>query len=324
MVTDAERDYMYREYAKDSRMRLNVGIRRRLAPLIDNSRRRMELLNSLLFSMPGSPVIYYGDELGMGDNIFLGDRDGVRTPMQWSMDRNGGFSRADSARLYLPLIMDPVYGYQSVNVEAQERDPSSMLHFMRRMIALRRQHKAFGRGSMEFIKPDNRAILAFIRRYKSEIILVVANLSRFVQPAELDLTEFNGHIPVEMIGRTEFPAIGDLPYFITLGPHSFYWFRIESPAEPIKAGRAETDELRSFRSSPLIKCGRPCLEPQYLLPSAMIFCHHILPDSAGLAARLKISPPAAWSTGVNWEHHFILPLSELQYDPASRKTMSCR
>jgi maltose alpha-D-glucosyltransferase/alpha-amylase len=273
MVTDAERDYMYREYAKDGRMRLNIGIRRRLAPLIDNSRRRMELLNSLLFSMPGSPVIYYGDELGMGDNVFLGDRDGVRTPMQWSMDRNGGFSRADSARLYLPLITDPVYGYQSVNVEAQERDPSSMLRFMRRMIALRRQHKAFGRGTMEFIRPDNRAVLVFTRRYKGEVILVVANLSRFVQPAELDLSEFKEHIPVEMIGRTEFPTIGDLPYFITLGPHSFYWFRIEPPAEPIKVVRSGTNELQKLPQLTLDKMWNTLLEPQYLFT----LCNDILP-----------------------------------------------
>ncbi len=264
MVTDAERDYMYREYAKDSRMRLNVGIRRRLAPLIDNSRRRMELLNSLLFSMPGSPVIYYGDELGMGDNIHLGDRDGVRTPMQWSLDRNGGFSRADAARLYLPLITDPVYGYQSVNVEAQERDPSSMLAFMRRMIALRRQHKAFGHGSMEFVRPENRAILAFTRRHKGEVILVVANLSRYVQPAELDLAEFEGHIPVEMIGRTDFPAISKSPYFLTLGPHSFYWFKIESPAEPIDVGRARTNETRTLPQLTLDKMWDTLLEPQYL------------------------------------------------------------
>jgi maltose alpha-D-glucosyltransferase/alpha-amylase len=273
MVTDAERDYMYREYARDGRMRLNLGIRRRLAPLVDNSRRRMELLNSLLFSMPGSPVIYYGDELGMGDNIFLGDRDGVRTPMQWSLDRNAGFSRADSARLYLPPIMDPVYGYQAVNVEAQERDPSSMLRFMRRMIALRRQHKAFGRGSMEFIRPDNRAILAFTRRYKGEVIMVIANLSRFVQPAELDLSEFKGHIPVEMIGRTEFPAIGDLPYFITLGPHSFYWFRIESPAEPIKYVRTRTDQLQKLPQFTLDKMWETLLEPQYLFA----LCNDIVP-----------------------------------------------
>ncbi len=264
MVTDTERDYMYREYAKDSRMKLNVGIRRRLAPLLDNSRRRLELMNSLLFSMPGSPIIYYGDELGMGDNIFLGDRDGVRTPMQWNMDRNAGFSTADVARLYLPVIMDPVYGYQAVNVEAQERDPSSMLHFMRRMIALRRQHTTFGRGSIEFLKPPNRKILAYIRRYKGEILLIVANLSRFVQPAELDLSEFNGRIPVEMIGRTDFPAIGELPYFITLGPHSFYWFQLESPAEPIVAGAPASGSLAGIPHLSLDEMWVTLLEPEYL------------------------------------------------------------
>ncbi|MDD2468401.1 MAG: maltose alpha-D-glucosyltransferase [Desulfobulbus sp.] len=233
MVTDEERDYMYREYAKHPRMRVNVGIRRRLAPLLDNSRRRMELLNSLLFSLPGTPILYYGDEIGMGDNVFLGDRNGVRTPMQWSADKNAGFSRADPASLYLPVIMDPVYGYSAINVEAQERDPSSLLHFMKRMIALRRQHKAFGRGSIEFLRPENRKVLVYLRRYKMDVILAVANLSRFVQPVELDLSEFKDCIPVEMIGRTEFPPIGELPYFLTLGPHSFYWFRLEPPAELI-------------------------------------------------------------------------------------------
>jgi maltose alpha-D-glucosyltransferase/alpha-amylase len=224
---------MYREYARDPRMRINVGIRRRLAPLLDNSRRRMELLNSLLLSLPGTPILYYGDEIGMGDNVFLGDRNGVRTPMQWSADRNAGFSKADPAGLYLPVIMDPVYGYTAINVEAHERDPSSLLHFMRRMIALRRQHKAFGRGSIEFLRPENRKVLVYLRRYKADVILVVANLSRFVQPVELDLSSFNGWVPVEMIGRTEFPAIGELPYFLTLGPHSFYWFRLEPPAESV-------------------------------------------------------------------------------------------
>jgi maltose alpha-D-glucosyltransferase/alpha-amylase len=237
MVTDEERDYMYREYARDPRMRINVGIRRRLAPLLDNSRRRMELLNSLLLSLPGTPILYYGDEIGMGDNVFLGDRNGVRTPMQWSADRNAGFSKADPAGLYLPVIMDPVYGYTAINVEAHERDPSSLLHFMRRMIALRRQHKAFGRGSIEFLRPENRKVLVYLRRYKADVILVVANLSRFVQPVELDLSSFNGWVPVEMIGRTEFPAIGEWPYFLTLGPHSFYWFRLEPPAESVLRNR---------------------------------------------------------------------------------------
>jgi maltose alpha-D-glucosyltransferase/alpha-amylase len=236
MVTDEERDYMYREYAHDPRMRINVGIRRRLAPLLNNDRASIELLNSLLFSFPGTPIIYYGDELGMGDNIFLGDRDGVRTPMQWSMDRNAGFSTADPARLYLPVIMDPVYGYQAINVEAQERSRSSLLQFMRRLISLRRQHKAFGRGSMEFLDADNRKVLAYLRRYQGETILCVANLSRFVQPVELDLREFDGFTPVEMIGRTEFPTIGELPYFLTLGGHAFYWFRLEPQPEPVHMG----------------------------------------------------------------------------------------
>jgi maltose alpha-D-glucosyltransferase/alpha-amylase len=237
MVTDEERDYMYREYAKDPRMRINVGIRRRLAPLMDNSRRRMELLNSLLLSLPGTPIIYYGDEIGMGDNVFLGDRNGVRTPMQWSADRNAGFSKADPASLYLPVIMDPVYGYTAINVEAQERDPSSLLYFMKRMIALRRQHKAFGRGSIEFLRPENRKVLVYLRRYKADVLLVVANLSRFVQPVELDLSIFKDWVPVEMIGRTEFPPIGEWPYFLTLGPHSFYWFRLEPPVESIMRTR---------------------------------------------------------------------------------------
>jgi maltose alpha-D-glucosyltransferase/alpha-amylase len=233
MVTDEERDYMYREYAKDPRMRLNVGICRRLAPLLNNSLRRMELLNSLLLSLPGTPIIYYGDEIGMGDNTFLGDRNGVRTPMQWSTDRNAGFSRGDCAALYLPVIVDPVYGYNAVNVESQERNPSSFLQFMKRMITLRRQHKSLGRGSLTFLRPENRKVLVYLRRYKTEVILAVANLSRFVQPVELDLAEFRGWVPVEMIGRIEFPAIGELPYFVTIGPHSFYWFRLEPQTEAI-------------------------------------------------------------------------------------------
>jgi len=244
MVTDEERDYMYNEYARDPRMRVNVGIRRRLAPLVENSLRRRELLHSLLFSFPGTPIIYYGDEIGMGDNIYLGDRDGVRTPMQWSTDRNAGFSRADAAKLYLPVITDPVYGYQGVNVEAQQRHFTSFYHFMRRMIALRKQHKAFGRGTMEFLEPENHRVLAYLRRYKEEVILAVANLSRFVQPVELDLSRFRGWTPVEMLGRVEFPTIGDLPYFLTLGPHAFYWFRLEPQAEPMVVGTpAQGEEL---------------------------------------------------------------------------------
>ena len=227
MVTDADRDYMYYEYAKDPRMRINVGIRRRLAPLLDNGRRQIEMMNSLLFSMPGSPVLYYGDEIGMGDNIYLGDRNGVRTPMQWSGDRNAGFSRADWARLYSPVIMDPVYGYTAVNVEAQTRVPTSLLNWMKRMIAVRKRYKAFGRGSIRFLHPENLKVLAYLREWEGEVILCIVNLSRFVQFAELDLGEFHDWQPVELIGEIRFPKIGELPYFVTLGPHAFYWFRLE-------------------------------------------------------------------------------------------------
>jgi maltose alpha-D-glucosyltransferase / alpha-amylase len=230
MVTDEERDYMYHEYAKDSRMKLNLGIRRRLAPLVDNGRRRMELLNSLLFSLPGSPIIYYGDEIGMGDNIFLGDRNGVRTPMQWSIDRNAGFSRADSARLYSPLIVDPVYGYQAVNVDAQQRDPSSLLNWMKRLIRLRKRYPVFGRGTIEFLHPANTRVLAYIRSGEGQTVLVVNNLSRFVQPVELNLGHYAGWTPVEVFGETRFPPIGELPYFLTPGPHGFYWFRLDPPS----------------------------------------------------------------------------------------------
>ena len=237
MVTDEERDYMYQSYAADPRMRINVGIRRRLAPLVENSRRRIELLNSLLFSLPGTPVIYYGDEIGMGDNIYLGDRNGVRTPMQWTGDRNGGFSRSDPAQLYAPLIMDPVYGYQSINVEAQERSPFSLLNWMKRLIALRKQTKVFGRGTLEFLSAPNRKILAYVRKHEDETVLCVANLSRTLQPVELNLSRFQGLTPVEMAGLTEFPRIGELPYFLTLPGYTSYWFRLQAAPSPITAQR---------------------------------------------------------------------------------------
>jgi maltose alpha-D-glucosyltransferase/alpha-amylase len=230
MVTDEERDYMYNEYATDPRMRRNIGIGRRLAPLVDNDRRVAELLHAMLFSMPGSPVLYYGDEIGMGDNIYLGDRDGVRTPMQWSPDRNAGFSRADFARLYLPPLMDPVHGFQAVNVEAQTRDRSSMLYWMRRMLAVRKQHPVFGTGSFEVIPSENPSVLAFVRQEGSDIVLCVYNLSRFAQPAELPLQRFEGKIPVELLGRVPFPRIGELPYFVTLGPYDTYWFELDDPS----------------------------------------------------------------------------------------------
>ena len=228
MVTDEERDYMYRVYAHDAQARINLGIRRRLAPLLGNDRRRIELMNALLFSLPGTPVIYYGDEIGMGDNFYLGDRDGVRTPMQWSSDRNAGFSRANAQRLYLPVIIDPTYHYESVNVEAQQDNPHSLLLWMKRLIALRKRHRSFGRGSIEFLSPSNRKVLAFVRASGDERILVVANLSRFVEYVELDLAVYRGMVAVELFSRKPFPPIGDLPYLLTLGPHAFYWFSLEA------------------------------------------------------------------------------------------------
>ncbi len=226
MVTEEERDYMYLAYTADPEARLNLGIRRRLAPLVGNDRRRLELLTGLLFSFPGTPIIYYGDEIGMGDNIYLGDRNGVRTPMQWSGDRDAGFSRADSSRLYSPVIVDPVYGYQAVNVAAQESDAASLLHWMRKMINLRKLFRLFGAGTLEFLKPDNRKVLAYVRRVDEDAVLCIANLSRLVQPVELDLAQLAGLVPVEMRGYTEFPAISDRPYFLSLGPYDFYWFEL--------------------------------------------------------------------------------------------------
>ena len=227
MVTDEERDYMYRVYADDPQARINLGIRHRLAPLLGNDRRLIEMMNGLLFSLPGTPVIYYGDELGMGDNIYLGDRDGVRTPMQWSQDRNAGFSAANPQKLYLPVVIDPEYHASAVNVESQQANPGSLLWWMRRLIALRKRHPVFGRGEIEFLLPENRKVLTFLRTFGEERILVVANLSRYSQYVELDLSRFQGMTPVAMLGGVEFPRIGELPYLLTLGPHDFYWFSLE-------------------------------------------------------------------------------------------------
>jgi maltose alpha-D-glucosyltransferase/alpha-amylase len=226
MVTDEERDYMYEEYAKDPRMKLNLGIRRRLAPLLDNGRDEMELMHAILFSLPGSPVLYYGDEVGMGDNIFLGDRDGVRTPMQWTGDRNGGFSRADFQQLYLPPLMDPVYGFQAVNVEAQLRQPNSLLRWLHRLIALRKDHPVFGLGTYEVLRPENPRIFAHVREYEEDIVLCVHNVARSAQAAELDLSRWEGFVPEEMFGRTRFPRIGELPYLLTFAPRGFFWFQL--------------------------------------------------------------------------------------------------
>ena len=230
MVTEEERDYMYRAYAHDPEARINLGIRRRLSPLLGNDRRRIELMNCLLFAMPGTPVLYYGDEIGMGDNVFLGDRHGVRTPMQWTADRNAGFSRASASRLFLPIVQDGEYHYQTVNVENQGANPHSLLAFTRRLIALRKHYAAFGRGTIEFYHPENRRVLVFARRYGDEVVLVIANLSRFVQAVELDLSEFKDYVPVELFGQSKFPSVGELPYFLTLGPHAFYMFAM-TPVE---------------------------------------------------------------------------------------------
>jgi maltose alpha-D-glucosyltransferase/alpha-amylase len=235
MVTDEERDYMYEEYAKDPRMKLNLGIRRRLAPLLDNGRDDIELLHAILFSLPGSPVLYYGDEIAMGDNVFLGDRDGVRTPMQWTGDRNGGFSRADFAQLYAPPLMDPVYGFQAVNVEAQLRTPTSMLRWLHRFIALRKEHPVFGFGSYEPIETSNPRIFAHLREFEDDLVLCVHNLARSAQAVELDLRRYEGRYPVELFGHSRFPRIGELSYLLTLGSRGFYWFAL------VAEGEAESD-----------------------------------------------------------------------------------
>jgi maltose alpha-D-glucosyltransferase / alpha-amylase len=231
MVTNEERAFMYYAYAHERDMKLNLGIRRRLAPLMDGDRRRVELLNCLLLTLPGSPIIYYGDEIGMGDHVALGDRNGVRTPMQWSRDRNAGFSSAEPGSLYLPVIADPVYGYEAVNVAAQTRQPSSLLNVMRQLLAARRTSPVFGRGSIEFLRPRNSRVLAYLRRLEPETLLIVANLSSAPQPVELDLAAFAGVAPTEMLGGTTFPPIRPGPYFLSLGPHGFYWFRLERPGD---------------------------------------------------------------------------------------------
>jgi len=301
MVTDEERDYMYLAYGLDPRMRLNVGIRRRLAPLMENNRRRIELLNSILLSFPGTPILYYGDEIGMGDNIYLGDRHGVRTPMQWSADRNAGFSRANPARLYSPVIMDPVYGYEAINVEAQQGDPSSLLHWSRHMIALRKLFKVFGRGSIEFLSPANRKILAYIRSHDGEQVLCVANLSRFAQPFELDLSSQAGKTPVEMLGYVEFPRIGRGAYPLTLGPYGYLWFELhgepaEAPATPPQEfvlALEEPDVMRAL----LLPRARSLLEsrvlPEYLCRQRGFEREVRRIEGCRLTDLLQLSPTAA-------------------------------
>jgi maltose alpha-D-glucosyltransferase/alpha-amylase len=230
MCSGEERDYMYYAYARDPQMRRNIGIARRLAPLLDNDRRKIELLNSLVFTLPGSPIVYYGDEIGMGDNIHLGDRNGVRTPMQWTADRNGGFSKADSASLYLPVIGDSVFGYQAVSVEAQQQTPHSLLHWMRKLIAIRKRYQAFGRGTIEFLRPSNEKVLAYLRRYGETVLLLVNNLAASAQAVELDLAQFSGATPIELFGDSRFPQVGKQPYMLSLAPYGYYWFMLDRPS----------------------------------------------------------------------------------------------
>jgi maltose alpha-D-glucosyltransferase/alpha-amylase len=311
MVTKDERDYMYIAYSADPRMRINLGIRRRLAPLVDNNRRRIELLNSLLLSFPGTPILYYGDEIGMGDNIYLGDRNGVRTPMQWNADRNAGFSTATPARLYSPVIMDPVLGYEAVNVEAQQGDPSSLLSWMRNMIALRKLFSVFGRGNIEFLNPTNRKVLAYLRTYGEEQVLCVANLSRFAQPVDLDLSKLEGMVPIEMLGYVEFPSIERQPYRLTLAPYSFLWLELQRKTDPAEttvdlAEQAPLDVTAGWTSI-FQGMGRKRLEtvnlPQYL-PQQRWF--------AGKARTIKAARIINW-TPIK-EPHSALAMVEVQFE----------
>ena len=350
MVTSRERDYMYRTYASDKRMRINLGIRRRLAPLMENNPDKIKLVKSILLSMPGSPILYYGDEIGMGDNVYLGDRNGVRTPMQWSPDRNAGFSRADPARLYLPPIMDAVYGFQGVNVEAQIKNPSSLLNWMRRLIAVRKAHSGFGRGSLKFLRPGNRKILAYLREYGDETLLCVANLSNSSQPVELDLSAFKNRVPVELLGLTVFPSIGELPYFLTLPGYSFYWFLLSTEA----AAPEWHDERWDLNELPILVLpdgwgslfgGKPSAasDLQHLLASKMRgqFERQVLPaflmtqrwfaDKGKHAQAIALTPVGEWETRMghwlmamvrfqteqNETHFYTLPLALAWEDEAA-------
>ena len=319
MVTDEERDYMYRAYAHERQMRINLGIRRRLAPLLNNNRRRIELMNALLFSMPGTPIIYYGDEIGMGDNIFLGDRNGVRTPLQWNPDRNAGFSKANPQRIYSPVVVDPEYHYETINIEIQRNNPQSLLWWTKRLIALRKRYQSLSRGSLEFLHPENRHVLAYVRRYESEIILAVVNLSRFVQFVELNLSQFNGMTPVELFGRTPFPKIGELPYLITLGPHSFYWFSLERSAQNGAAGSGQEEAPRIVLSDrwgqPLTRQIRSALESA--LPSYLPKCRWFGAKSQSIR-RVALSEAVPIPTGDDSETY--LTLIDVEYIKGARET----
>jgi len=301
MVTDEERDYMYRMYAQTNLARLNLGIRRRLAPLLSNDRKSIELLNALLFSLPGTPVLYYGDEIGLGENIYLGDRNGVRTPMQWSSDKNAGFSRANPQSLYLPIILDPAYHYEACNVEAQLSNPHSLLWWMRRLLAFRKRWRALGEGKCEFLQPDNHKILSYVLRHENETILVVANLSRFTQPVELDLSAFKQMVPVELFGRMKFPIITDAPYFLTLGPHNFFWFSIEpgpqtSPAKSETGAPVQLPAIAVGDDWQEIFAGRPKAQLETILPEYL----RAQPWFAGRRKTIKV---------VSLREYLVLPLA---------------
>jgi maltose alpha-D-glucosyltransferase / alpha-amylase len=315
MVTDEDRDYMYRVYAQDPKMRINLGIRRRLAPLLGNHRRRIELMMSLLLSMPGTPVLYYGDEIGMGDNIYLGDRDGVRTPMQWSADRNAGFSRANPQKLYLPINIDPEYHYESINVEAQQNNPHSLLWWIKRMMALRKRYRAFGRGSIRFLYPENYKVLAFLRCYMDECILSVSNLSRFVQYVKLDLSSYQGMVPVELIGRTEFPPIGEGPYFLSLGPHSTYWFLLQEPhpeeLEPVAAAEIPLPTITRVYASDALFRGKGRTALAEVLPDYFQRCRWFGGKARGIKAAEVVEAIPIPLNGYS-VYHTLVTISYLQ------------
>jgi maltose alpha-D-glucosyltransferase/alpha-amylase len=333
MVTDEERDYMYRVYALDRQARINLGIRRRLAPLLGNNRRKIELLNGLLLSLPGTPVIYYGDEIGMGDNIFLGDRNGVRTPMQWSSDRNAGFSRANPQKLYLPTIIDFEYHYETVNVETQRNNPHSLWWWMKRLIGIRQLHPAFGRGTFEFLTPENPKVLAYVRSYEDDTILVVANLSRFAQYVELDLSRFQGLRPVELFGQTKFPPIGELPYLLTLGPYTFHWFQLRGQLLEIRTQEAESPSLHAAEDWRDLFHGRARTGLQNLLRKSLlsrrwfggkarsIQAVHLL-DIIPLAASLSQARSVLTLLKVDYfegeSEKYVLPLSFAEGEAAER------
>ena len=311
MVTDRERDYMYKIFANDPRMRVNVGIRRRLAPLMDNSRTQIELVTFMLMTLPGAPILYYGDEIGMGDNIYLGDRNSVRTPMQWSPDRNAGFSRADPQRLFLPPVMDAIYGYQTVNVEAQLRSASSLLHWTRRMIAMRRSHKAFSRGSIAFLSPGNRKVLAFVREYEGEMLLCVANLSRISQAVELDLSRFEGRVPVEVMGKEAFPPIGKLPYLLTLTGHGYFAFNLATNVAP----PTWHDERMPYSALPMLVLSRTWSEAR---PQAVHEIDSLIVNVSHDRLREEILLP--YLRNRPWFAARARPVADLCFDPVPQWT----